>query len=108
MLQLGKRVAGSSLLGFLFVSPPSRLIALAGHLSDDFEALAMIRTLFIEQMIRRRAAEFALGELLQERLVVSAELARRSQLHFRADVRIDELPGRLVTAVEINAGHQGF
>ena len=101
-----RALRAGALLGFLLVASPGRLIAAAADLGRDLEALAVVGALFVEQLIGRRGAVFALGHLLQQRLVVAAQFAGRGQFDFRADVAADELAGRRIAAVEIDRRHQ--
>ena len=66
----------------------------------------MVRALFIHQVIGRRHAVLALGELLQQRLVVAARIARGGRLDLRAEIRQDEFARRLHAAVQIDRRDQ--
>jgi hypothetical protein len=73
--ELAEGVSGGALLGFLLVASPGGLIAIGADLRGDLEALAVVGPFFIEQLIGGRGAVLALGELLQERLVIAAGLS---------------------------------
>ena len=75
-------------------SAPRPADSAVADLRGDLEALAVVGALLVEQLIGGRGAVFALGQLLQHRLVVAARLAPGGQLDFRADVPLDELAGR--------------
>src|SRR4029077_9240475 len=85
-LDLRKRVHGGLLLGFFFVAAPGAGVNVAANGSGDFEALTVIGSLFVEELVLRRGPEFALGNLLQKRLIVAAVRSFRDGFNFRRDV----------------------
>jgi len=78
----------------------------AAHLRGDFEALAVVRALLVEQLVDRGGAEIALGQLLQERLVVVGRFPLGGRLDLRPHVSLDEPSCRVHPAVEVDRGHQ--
>ena len=86
--------------------PQAAAKAAAADLGGDLEALAVVGALFVEHLVAGRDAELALGELLQERLEVAAELAGDGRLDLGADVVQDELLGRGHAAVQVDRGDQ--
>ena len=105
-VDLAQGVPRCPLLGFLLVAAPGGLEAVVTHLGGDLEALAVIGTLFVQQLVGRRGAMLPLGKLLQHRLVVVANLTSGGQLDLRRDVAFQEYAGSLVAAVEIHGGRE--
>src|SRR5687768_9195650 len=73
--QLTDGVVGRTLLRLLLAAAPSRRKTLLSNLCRHLEALAVVRPLFVEQVIGGRHALLALRELLQQRLVVATRVA---------------------------------
>ena len=106
--ELAQCIASGALFGLFFVSPPGRLVSSVADLCGNFKALAMVRPFFIEQLISRRDAVFALGQLLQDRFVVVTRFPARGQFDLRSQKLDYEFFRRFMAAVEINCRHQRF
>src|SRR4051812_14995140 len=98
--ELAQRVEGGALFCIFLVAAPCRSVRLAADQRRDLEALRMIGALLVEQDIRGRLAELALGHLLEVALVVDPALTLNRRVDLRLDVSDDETPGRLHPAVE--------
>ena len=79
---------------------------MAADLRRHLKALAVVGPLLVEQLVGRRRAVLALGQLLQERLEVAARLALGRQLDFGPDRVGDEPPGGGIPAVEVDGRDQ--
>ncbi len=71
-MQDRQRIGRRMLFGVLFVVAPSRLKLFAGDHGRHAEPFAMIGARFGHQAIKGRARSFALGVLLEQRLVIPA------------------------------------
>ena len=76
LAKIGDRVVGGPLFGFFFAATPRGRKSSLANLGANLEALAVIRTLLVEQELRRRHSVLALGELLQQRFIVATRFAR--------------------------------
>ena len=88
--------------------PQAGAYALAADQRGDLEALRVIGALLVEQQVRGRLAELALGDLLEVALVVEPALALHGRVDLRLDVRHDEPPGRLHPAVEVDRADEAL
>src|SRR5688500_14384817 len=95
--EVRERVARGALLGFALVAAPGGQAALPPAFRGDLESLAVIGTCFVEQSIDRPAAELALRELRQLRLVVAADVAVMREVDLRLEHTLDELARRGLT-----------
>ena len=80
VVQLAQGVAGGPLFGFFLIASPGRLVTGRADLCGDLEALAVVGAFFVQKMVAGRGAVFPLGQLLQQRFVVAAQLAAGRQL----------------------------
>src|SRR6516165_4244299 len=90
------------LLGFFFSAAPRGGIMIAPDDCGEFEALAVVWPLLVEQMIGWSSVEFLLRHLLKQRFVVSCVSRLGDFLDFAVEVIEDEFLGWLQTAVEIH------
>ena len=85
----------------LLQHPPIVGIRHGTDLGRDLKAFGVIRALLVEKLVDGGAAEFALGELLEQGLVVAAQLAGCRQFDFRPD-------GARRLEIFVSAGRRGF
>ena len=104
--QLAQRVTGGPLLGFLFVAAPGGLVAMGADLSRDLEALAVVRPLFIEQLIRRRGVVLALNGVLQQRLELVPWSLPAARSISGPMCRWMNSCARGVPAIQVDGGHE--
>src|SRR5437870_919519 len=71
-VDFGQGVHGSLLFGFLFVAAPGGWIVMPADDCRDLEALAVVGSLFVQELVKGGGAELALRDLLQQRFEVAA------------------------------------
>ena len=71
----------------------------------DLEALAVVGSLFVQELVKGRGAELALRDLLQQRFEVASVGFLDDVIDLRLQILKDEPGGRLQAAVQVDRRH---
>src|SRR5947209_1184892 len=98
-VDFGQSVHCGLLLGFLFVAAPGGRIVMPADDRRDLEALAVVGSLFVQELVKRGGAELALRDLLEQRFEVASVRFLDDVIDLRLQILKDEPGGRLQAAV---------
>src|SRR5947207_15530188 len=93
-VDFGQSVHGGLLFGFLFVAAPGGWIVMPADDRRDLEALAVVGSLFVQELVKGGGAKLALRDLLQQRFEVASVGFFDEVIDLRLQILKDETGGR--------------